>query len=409
MPNFAGEVRGAVSLILCGLSLTAACSAHDARFGQATGTDRGGESRDETVQLTLLLVRGGPDVVPVKGSDGRYHLLWEVPLQNATTLQLTVTGVEIQGDGVTLHVLDETEIAKSVEVIGTRRASPVIGPGQGAFIFLTLAFDARESLPRRLEHRVTVAADQLPLPMTTSGGEVAVDADAVVPVLGPPLEAGRRYIAADSCCTSVRHIRAPLPVDNDEWFAQRFAIDWEQVNERGAFVVGDPSDPRNYVVYGKRVLAASDGQVILVREGLEDQIPGQLPGTALPLDEVDGNSVVIDIGDGLYTLNAHMQKNSIRVKVGDTVRRGQPLGLVGNTGNSSAPHLHFHVMDGPSPLASNGRPYVIDSFLLVGRGVSTAELDRVENTETPLATVRVEGEPQRKNELPLDLMILNFD
>ena len=54
------------------------------------------------------------------------------------------------------------------------------------------------------------------------------------------------------------------------------------------------------------------------------------------------------------------------------MRRGQPLGLVGNTGNSSAPHLHFHVVDGPSPLASNGRPYVIDSFSVVSRGVSTA-------------------------------------
>lgn len=119
--------------------------------------------------------------------------------------------------------------------------------------------------------------------------------------------------------------------------------------------------------------------------------------------------MVIDIGDGLYTLSGHMQKGSIRVKVGDRVRRGQSIGLVGNTGNSSAPHLHFHVMDGPSPLTSNGRPYVIDSFSIVGRGVSTAEFDRVENTEEPLATVPLESEPHRTNELPLDLVILNFN
>ena len=402
-------MRGSVTLILCGLSLTAACATQHVKCERVVGPHQRTDSSDATVQLTPLLVRSGPDVVPVKGSDGKYHLLWEVPLQNATTLQLTVTGVEIQGDGSTLHSLDETEIAKSVEVIGTRRASAVIGPGQGAFIFLTLTFDTRADLPLRLKHRVTVAADRLPASITTSGGEVAVDANALVPVLGPPLEAGRGYIAADGCCGSTRHIRAPLPINNEEWFAQRFAIDWEQVNERGAFVVGDPSDPRNYVVYGKQVLAAADGEVIHVRDGLEDQVPGQLPGTALPLDEVDGNSVVIDIGDGLYVLNAHMQKNSIRVKVGDRVRRGQSIGLVGNTGNSSAPHLHFHVMDGPSPLASNGRPYVIDSFTLAGRGVSTAEFDRVENTQEPLATVPPEGEPQRKNELPLDLEILNFN
>ncbi|MGH3643157.1 MAG: M23 family metallopeptidase, partial [Mycobacterium sp.] len=361
------------------------------------------------VQLTPLLVRSGPDVVPVKGSDGRYHLLWEVPLQNGTSLQLTVTGIEIEGDGSILHAMDQAEIARSVEVIGTRRADPVVGPAQGALVFLTLAFDARADLPRRLTHRVTVAADRLPAPITTRGGEVAVDTDALVPILGPPLEAGRSYIAADGCCRSVRHIRAPLPLNNDLWFAQRFAIDWEQVDARGAFVVGDASNPRNYIVYGKQVLAPADGQVILVRDGLEDQVPGQLPGTALPLDEVDGNSVVIDIGDGLFTLSGHMQKGSLRVNVGDRVHRGQPIGLVGNTGNSSAPHLHFHVMDGPSPLTSNGRPYVIDSFSIVGRGVSTAEFDRVENTEEPLAIVPPEGEPRRTNALPLDLLILNFD
>ena len=146
----------------------------------------------------------------MKGSDGKYHLLWEVPLQNATTLELTVTGVEIEGDGSTLHSLDQTEIAKSVEVVGTRRANPVIGPAQVALMFLTLAFDARADLPRRLTHRVTVVADRLPAPMTTSGGQVAVDAKAVVPFLGPPLEAGRSYIAAGegwqgrSCDVSLR-------------------------------------------------------------------------------------------------------------------------------------------------------------------------------------------------------------
>lgn len=57
-----------------------------------------------------------------------------------------------------------------------------------------------------------------------------------------------------------------------------------------------------------------------------------------------------------------MQPGSLRVKLGDKVRRGQVLGLVGNSGNSTEPHLHFHLADANSPLGAEGLPYVLDSF-----------------------------------------------
>lgn len=403
-------------LVCFALVLVCACGGGLRRQagGLPPSADAGGHGPSTTpakAHLTPLLVRSdGAGVAPVRGSDGAYHLLWEVPLQNATSLSLRVTRIEIlAGGGSTLEVLEAPAIARSVEVIGTRKASALIGPGQSAFAFLTLERARREDLPRAMSHRVTVEADRLPAAMTTTGGNVTVDVDAVVPVLGPPLEAGTGYIAADGCCRSTRHIRAPLPLDNEIRFAQRFAIDWEQLDDRSAFVAGDPADPRSYTIYGKRAVAVAAGEVVHVTDGLEDQVPGRLPGTSLALEEVDGNSVVLSIGDGLYALYAHLQKGSVAVKKGDRVTRGQVLGLVGNTGNSSAPHLHFHVMDGPSPLASNGRPYVLDSFTVLRRGVSTAELDRVENTEEPFATVPVKGERERKHELPLDLSVVAFD
>ncbi len=230
----------------------------------------------------------------------------------------------------------------------------------------------------------------------------------MVPVLGPLLEAGSGYVAADGCCRSTRHIRAMLPLDDHIWFSQRFAIDWEQVDADGRFVAGDPSVPESYTIYGKKVLAGSDGTVVHVLDGLENQVPGELPGTSIALNEADGNSVVVDIGDGLYMMYAHLEKGSVSVAVGDRIKRGQPIARVGNTGNSSAPHLHFHVMDGPSPLASNGRPYVIDSFQVTAVGASTDELDRVENTTEPFSTKPVAGSQKRKDELPLDLSIVTF-
>jgi murein DD-endopeptidase MepM/ murein hydrolase activator NlpD len=231
-----------------------------------------------------------------------------------------------------------------------------------------------------------------------------------VPVLGPPLAPGRRYVAADSCCSSVRHRRALLPIGNREWLAQRFAVDWEQIDRTGRFVRrgGDPADVADYAIYGARAIAAGDATVVHVIDGLPAQKPGALP-SGLLLPEADGNSIVARLDDGLYMLYAHLQAGSIKVKVGDKIKRGDFLGLVGNSGNSSAPHLHFHVMDGPSPLTSEGVPYVIEAFATEGRLRSTALLDKYENTTTPFDVVAFPGSGANRAEMPLDLTVVSFE
>ena len=75
---------------------------------------------------------------------------------------------------------------------------------------------------------------------------------------------------------------------------------------------------------------------------------------------VGGNYVALDIGNGKYALYAHVQPGSLRVKVGDRVKRGQVLALLGNSGNSTEPHVHFQIADGPTFLSSEGLPYAID-------------------------------------------------
>ncbi|TDB97441.1 M23 family metallopeptidase [Actinomadura sp. 7K534] len=72
---------------------------------------------------------------------------------------------------------------------------------------------------------------------------------------------------------------------------------------------------------------------------------------------VAGNSVVLDLGDGVYAFLAHMRRGSVRVRKGDRVRAGDVLGEVGNSGNSSEPHLHFHLMDRRRPVAAAGLPF----------------------------------------------------
>jgi len=133
-------------------------------------------------------------------------------------------------------------------------------------------------------------------------------------------------------------------------------------------------------------------------------VTGRSPAPRARARQPDGglcdDYVVEELGDGRFALYAHLQPGSVRVQPGQRVRRGQVLGLVGNTGNSDEPHLHFHVMDSPSPLFSNGLPYVFDGFRLQGHlDVSGPE---------PLV-VPTRGSEQRQNRLPLDLDIVAFD
>ena len=109
---------------------------------------------------------------------------------------------------------------------------------------------------------------------------------------------------------------------------------------------------------------------IFVRDDIPDN-PGEAKANALPdtLANLGGNRVVLDLGGGKFASYMHLQPRSIRVKVGESVRAGDVLALVGNSG-APAPHLHFQVNDGPGPMISEGLPYVFDTFVRDGKKVA---------------------------------------
>ena len=168
--------------------------------------------------------------------------------------------------------------------------------------------------------------------------------------------------------------------------AQRFAIDWLQVGPNGRPVEGDEKANEAYSGYGNEVLAVADGVVAATKDGIPENIPG-LTSRAVPitLETIGGNHVILDVGGGRFAFYAHMQPGSLRVKVGEKVRRGQVLGLVGNSGNSTAPHLHFHLADANSPLESEGLPYVLESF----EQLAATNMWERRQSELPLQNARV--------------------
>jgi len=98
---------------------------------------------------------------------------------------------------------------------------------------------------------------------------------------------------------------------------------------------------------------------------------------------VVGNHVVIDHGDGVFSLYAHVRRGSAVVAVGDRVATGDVIGEVGNSGNTSEPHLHFQLMDHASPLRAAGLP-----FRLRGLVQRQGDVDRGWTSKEPDSTIQ---------------------
>jgi murein DD-endopeptidase MepM/ murein hydrolase activator NlpD len=192
-------------------------------------------------------------------------------------------------------------------------------------------------------------------------------------------------------------------IDGLPWIAQRFAIDWIRLGPDGLAFHGDPKKNESWVGYGSELLAVADGTV----SGTKDGIPQNVPLTeerAVPitLDTITGNYVVLDLGDGRFAVYAHLQPGSLYVKVGDPVRKGQLLGLLGNSGNSDAPHLHFHLMDASAPMVAEGLPYVFPDLTIQGRADSADDL----LAGKPWKPAR--AEERRTVEIPLENEVVRF-
>ncbi|MBV9442503.1 MAG: M23 family metallopeptidase, partial [Acidobacteriaceae bacterium] len=164
----------------------------------------------------------------------------------------------------------------------------------------------------------------------------------------------------------------------------------------------------SYPDYGADILAVRDGTVVETLDTLDNQVPGSLPDPkTVNVQNVDGNHIVLDLGNGFFAFYAHLQKHSILVKRGQHVKRGQILAKLGNTGNTSGPHLHFHIMDSPSVLGSNGLPYVIDSFAFDGQ-VSAAKFAAAPGVEGEWGEGRLRTSSPRERQFPLNLNIIDF-
>lgn len=315
-----------------------------------------------------------PKPPTVASIDGRALLVYELHVTNFSPVAQDIRRVEVLDDATPAHVLATLEDSSLANAIMRPGVAPQpaaidrsrVGGGLRAIVFLWIPVDAAAP-PGRVVHRITAAqgSGDSATTRTLVGGDAPVS-NAVATIAAP--FRGGPWMAANGPLNITGHRRALILVDGTPAIAQRFAIDYVKVDTTGKTFQGDRLVNANYHAYGVEALAVADGIVVERKDSIPENIPGaNSRAVPITLETVGGNHVIIDIGGGRYAFYAHLQPGSLKVKLGDKVRRGQALGLVGNSGNSTEPHLHFHLSDAPRPLASEGIPYVMENFTLVGR------------------------------------------
>jgi len=345
--------------------------------------------------------------IPVPTTDGKTHLAYELELTNVLAQDVTLTSLTVLDRDVALLHLDGNRLSFWTRVLGSHTPTAKIGSGQTATVWLDVALDKDDGVPTALTHNVGVSLAQ-PIPPLFPGAMTVDVAPVTVQtrkpaVISPPLT-GPKWLDGNSCCDMTAHRMALNPINGQLWAAERFAIDYVQLDAGGRVFTGDKANVKSYPYFGADILAVSDGPVVAAIDGMPEQVPGQTP-TGLKLDEYAGNHIVQDLGNGNYALYAHIETGTVKVKPGDRLTTGQVIGSVGNTGNSDAPHLHFHVMSTPDPLRSDGLPCVFSAFALDSRVVGEDALDPLLDGEpAPLQPGFAARDEKDVSPLVLDVM-----
>jgi hypothetical protein len=334
----------------------------------------------------------------VKGVDGKWYLVYHLLLNNVGLADLTLKSVEVtdaaRGNVLTRYA--DKELAE-YHRFRTRLSIPVTwqGPnarnitsGRTGVLLFWITVDAPGAIPVSLKHRFVFEPNPLiklgrGFTSDREGGEMVLDGYAVLVskekpvVIGPPLRGGD-WLCANGPAANTDHQYTDTRAGTIR-ISQRFACDFQKVNKALNILPNPfPNEITNEMFFSYRaeVLAVGDGKVVFVRDGIPENVP-QADGSIKPAvprtrETNAGNWIAIDLGNGRYALYAHLLPGEIRVKVGDRVRKGQVIGLVGNSGNAVNPHLHFHIGNeyriyGGDINGNEGLPFVFDSFVVGGQ------------------------------------------
>jgi hypothetical protein len=327
-----------------------------------------GQQKATETPVVNMTVPFGP--IPVTSTDA-VNVAYELELRTTDTMTLVPEKIEVidAATGKTLYTPGADVLARSF----MQTANPPLTPDEmmnGSLKVPTPRISiwfrvSPDAVPDKLVHRLTLNRTASGLsPVTITGGEVTVRKDLKPVVIGSPVY-GAGWVAMETTSGTTHHFLMPVTMYNRTTVDQRFAQDWFYIDPvTGNVAEGDMTLAKNYLGYGKELYAVADGTVVDIRDDLPDNGIYKVPPFSFATGP--GNNVIIDIGNNKFACYVHTIPGSIRVKKGDTVKEGQVIALLGNSGQSDIPHLHFEVVTGkPTIMGGEGYPFVFRSFDLI--------------------------------------------
>ena len=322
-----------------------------------------------------------PALPSLVNAESKSVLVYELHITSFESVPLLLKSVRISGDAAgsaplaafSGHAL--SPITDSVGPASNSDAGKIVAPGQRAIIFLWLEINRAGTAPHKLVHRFDFVRQ---FGSATKPDEEASLQNFVVPVrpespllLTSPFNGGT-WLAGSGPSNTSDHRRTIVALDGGAYIAQRFAIDWVKIGANNDTTHDGNARNENYWGYGEPVHAVADGETTEVVNDIPDNVPHKLPDE-VTLRNIAGNHVIVRVSPNLFVTFAHLQPGSIKVRVGDRVRRGDVIGLLGNSGNTSGPHLHLQVSNANSVLGSEGVPFIFENYQYLGSGADYPE------------------------------------
>lgn len=312
------------------------------------------------------------------GIDGKLTFYYELHLTNFAGDSIGLRKAEVldSARSAVIASIGEEELKSRHARIGipAKDKAPLLPPGSSSVIYIELTLQ-KGVLPAQLAHRIELEAWHGGIKKVVSvGGAPMHVSQKPVLVVGPPLGAGF-WAAVYDPSWERGHRRVFYTVNGKARIPGRFAIDFIKMDSLGRYAKGDENAIKNWYGYAADVLAVNDGIVASIRDDFpESATLSEHP--AYTADKATGNYISLDIGNNHLAFYEHLKPGSIRVKPGQKVKKGDIIAALGFTGQTTGPHLHFHIADGNSPLGAEGIPFAFDRFTVSGSYIDPGTFEK---------------------------------
>lgn len=310
-----------------------------------------------------------------------------VNIKDSLTLYYELCLTNHSTDTIRLDTLTILDATNKTVFHRKPQAAPLL-PGDSAIVFIELTLP-HDPPPTSLTMVTLASSTTITIPPPTTI------------TLGNPLRQGP-WCAVYLPSWETGHRRKRFTRDGITRIPGRFAIDFIRLDQQGKYTSGNSDSVTSWLGYGADVLAVADGSVVAALDTFPES-PTLSGHPRWPPEKATGNYICLQLRANEFVFYEHLKPGSIKVKAGQRVKKGEPIATLGFTGQSTGPHLHLHMANGPSPLGSEGIPFVFENFKLLGSYDNFGDFGRSRWSPLPDQFV-----PERRRERPPPNAVIVF-